>query len=53
MTGGKSEAFFHSGAKALTGVLAHGEHRVLPKQHHGSVAMASPSIVETLANFWR
>jgi pimeloyl-ACP methyl ester carboxylesterase len=53
MTGGKSETFFHSGARALTEVLAHGEHRVLPKQHHGSVAMASPSIVETLANFWR
>jgi pimeloyl-ACP methyl ester carboxylesterase len=53
MTGGKSEAFFHSGAEALAGVLAHAQHRVLPKQHHGSVAMASPPIVEALANFWR
>ena len=53
MTGGKSEAFFHSGAKALTEVLPDGEHRVLPKQHHGSVAIASSPIVQTLVNFWR
>jgi pimeloyl-ACP methyl ester carboxylesterase len=53
MTGGKSEAFFHSGAKALAGMLAHAEHRMIPRQHHGSVAMASQSIVETLVNFWK
>jgi pimeloyl-ACP methyl ester carboxylesterase len=53
ITGEKSEAFFHSGAKALAGALAHAEHRVLPRQHHGSVAMASSPIVDTLLNFWR
>ena len=53
LTGEKSEAFFHSGAKALAGALAHAEHRVLPRQHHGSVAMASQPIVEALADFWK
>jgi pimeloyl-ACP methyl ester carboxylesterase len=53
LTGQKSEAFFHSGAKALAAVLAQAEHRVLPRQHHGSVAMASQPIVEALVDFWK
>jgi pimeloyl-ACP methyl ester carboxylesterase len=53
LTGEKSEAFFHSGASALAGALAHAEHRVLPRQHHGSVAMASQPIVEALVDFWK
>ena len=51
-----SEAFTvinYSGAKALAGALAHAEHRVLPRQHHGSVAMASQPIVEALVDFWK
>ena len=30
LTGEKSEAFFHSGAKALAGALAHAEHACCP-----------------------
>ena len=44
LTGGKSEAFFHTGGDALAEVLPNAQHRILKDQHHGSVVM-SPSVV--------
>lgn len=51
MTGEKSEAFFHSGAKALAGMLANAEHHILKGQHHGSVVMAPKVIASELVEF--
>jgi pimeloyl-ACP methyl ester carboxylesterase len=51
LTGEKSEAHFHAGARSLTQLLQVGEHRVLKGQHHGSVAMGSRTIANALVEF--
>lgn len=51
LTGGKSEAYFHTGARSLAAVLRDAEHRVLDGQHHGSVVMAPKVIGAELARF--
>lgn len=53
LTGEKSEAFFHSGAKALARMLPKAEHRVLKGQHHGSVIMAPKTFVSQLVEFFK
>jgi pimeloyl-ACP methyl ester carboxylesterase len=52
-TGGKSEPFFHSGAKALAAQLPNAEHRALGGLHHGSAVMASKGLVDELTSFLR
>jgi pimeloyl-ACP methyl ester carboxylesterase len=44
LSGGKSEAFFHTAGDALAKVLPNTQHRILKDQHHGSVVM-SPNVV--------
>ena len=51
LTGEKSEAHFHAGARSLSEVLANAHHRVLKGQHHGSVAMGSKGVAEALVEF--
>jgi pimeloyl-ACP methyl ester carboxylesterase len=51
LTGGKSEAYFHTGARSLAAILRDAEHRVLEGQHHGSVAMGPKVIAAELAQF--
>jgi pimeloyl-ACP methyl ester carboxylesterase len=51
LTGEKSEAHFHAGARSLTQLLQVGAHRVLKGQHHGSVAMGSRTIANALVEF--
>ena len=47
ITGGESEAFFHSGAKALVNLLPNAQHRVLAGQNHAvSPAALAPVLVE-------
>jgi pimeloyl-ACP methyl ester carboxylesterase len=52
MTGGKSEAYFHAGARSLAAILRHAEHRVLDGQHHGSVVMGPKVIAGELRRFY-
>jgi pimeloyl-ACP methyl ester carboxylesterase len=52
LTGEKSEAFFHSGARALADMLPNAEHRILKGQHHGSVVMAPKAIASELVGFF-
>jgi hypothetical protein len=52
LTGGKSEAYFHTGAGSLAAILRDAEHRVLEGQHHGSVAMGPKVIAAELARFF-
>jgi pimeloyl-ACP methyl ester carboxylesterase len=52
LTGGKSEAYFHTGAGALAAQLGNATHRVLDGQHHGSVVMAPKVIAAELAGFF-
>ncbi|WP_067975250.1 alpha/beta fold hydrolase [Nocardiopsis trehalosi] len=51
LTGGKSPQGFHDAARALVGVLADAEHRVLPGLNHGAVAMAPRRLVPALTGF--
>jgi len=53
LTGEKSEAFFHNGARALAGMLPNAEHRILKGQHHGSVVMAPKAIASALVEFFK
>ncbi len=39
MDGGKSPAFMHSGAQALTNILPNAQHRHFPDQDHGVAEM--------------
>jgi pimeloyl-ACP methyl ester carboxylesterase len=52
MVGGKSETFFHNGAKALAGVLPNAQYRSLKDQDHGSVVMAPKAIAPVLVEFF-
>jgi pimeloyl-ACP methyl ester carboxylesterase len=50
ITGGESEAFFHSGAKALVGMLPNAQHRVLAGQNH---AVSPVALAPVLVEFFR
>lgn len=53
LTGGKSEAFFHKGAKALADFLPNTQHRILKDQHHGSVVTAPEVIASEIVEFFK
>jgi pimeloyl-ACP methyl ester carboxylesterase len=50
MDGGKSPAFMHSGAQALTDILPHAQHRRFPGQDHG---VAEEVLVPVLVQFFK
>lgn len=52
LVGSKSEAFFHTGAKALVGLIDHAHYRSLPGGHHGSVLMAPKEIAAEVVEFF-
>jgi hypothetical protein len=49
----KSEAFFHSGAKALARVLPHGRYRSLEGRNHAAVKIAPRAIAAAVSDFFR
>ena len=53
MVGGKSEAFFHNGAKALTDILPDAQYRVLEDKDHSAVIMAPKAIAAALVEFFK
>jgi pimeloyl-ACP methyl ester carboxylesterase len=52
MVGGKSEAFFHTGAKALTEMLPNAQYRSLEKRDHSAVLMAPKAIAAAVEQFF-
>jgi len=52
MVGGKSEAFFHSGAKALIDLLPNAQYRALEGRDHSAVVMASRAIADAVEEFF-
>ena len=52
MVGGKSEAFFHSGAKALIDLLPNAQYRALEGRDHSAVVMASRAIAGAVEEFF-
>jgi pimeloyl-ACP methyl ester carboxylesterase len=50
--GAKSEPFFHSGAKALTGRLPRVEYRSLDGLDHSSVLMAPEALAAAIRQFF-
>ncbi len=52
MAGSRSEAFFHSGAKALAGILPHAEYRVLEGGNHGSVLLGPKTLAAAVEQFF-
>ena len=53
LTGGKSEAFFHTGGDALAEVLPNAQHRILKDQHHGSVVMSPNVVASEITQFFK
>jgi pimeloyl-ACP methyl ester carboxylesterase len=53
LTGEKSEAFFHNGARTLAGILPQARHKILKGQHHGSVVTAPNVLANELLEFFR
>lgn len=53
MVGSKSEAFFHSGAKSLTGILPHAEYRQLEGGNHGSVLLSAGALANEIEQFFQ
>jgi len=53
LTGGKSEAFFHTGGDALAKVLPNAQHRILKDQHHGSVVMSPNVVASEITQFFK
>jgi pimeloyl-ACP methyl ester carboxylesterase len=51
MVGGKSEAFFHAGAKALAGLLPNAQYRSLEGRDHSAVMMAPKDIAAAVTGF--
>ena len=51
ITGEKSDAFFHTGARALIDVLPEANHIKLPKATHSAVVAAPKRLGEVIANF--
>jgi pimeloyl-ACP methyl ester carboxylesterase len=52
MVGGKSEAFFHTGAKALSDILPRAQYRTLEGQDHGAVQMAPNALAAAVEEFF-
>lgn len=52
MVGSRSEAFFHSGAKALARILPHAEYRVLGGGNHGSVLLGPGPLADQVEQFF-
>jgi pimeloyl-ACP methyl ester carboxylesterase len=52
VVGSKSEAFFHSGAKALTEILPNAQYRSLEGQSHSAVLMAPKAIADAMEQFF-
>ena len=52
MVGGKSEAFFHTGAKALVSLLLHAQYRSLEGRDHSAVLMAPQAIAAAMGEFF-
>ncbi|HLE28879.1 MAG TPA: alpha/beta fold hydrolase [Anaerolineales bacterium] len=52
VVGGKSEAFFHAGAKALAGLLPDAQYRALEGRDHSAVLMASKAIADAVEEFF-
>lgn len=51
LTGGKSEAFFHTAGDALAEVLPNAKHKILKDQHHGSAVMSPNVIASEMTQF--
>jgi pimeloyl-ACP methyl ester carboxylesterase len=51
LVGGKSPTFFHTGAKALTGLLPNAKYRALPGRNHSAVVMAPKDIAVAAVKF--
>jgi len=52
LVGGKSEVFFHNGAKALTTILPHSEYRALEGRDHSAVFLAPQAIAASVQQFF-
>jgi pimeloyl-ACP methyl ester carboxylesterase len=52
MVGGKSEPFFHAGAKALASVLPNAQYRSLDGRDHSAVMMAPKDIAAAIDGFF-
>jgi len=52
MVGSKSEDFFHTGAKALAGLLQNARYRVLAGCNHAAVMMATKKMAAELSGFF-
>ena len=52
MVGSKSEAFFHSGAKALTETLPAAQYRALEGRDHSAILMAPQAIADVVQEFF-
>ncbi len=52
MVGGKSEAFFHVGAKALVSILRKAQYRVLDGRDHSAVMMAPEAVANAVSGFF-
>lgn len=51
--GGRSEPFFHSGAKALTEILPHAEYRLLKGMNHGAVLLSSKALGQEVSEYFQ
>jgi pimeloyl-ACP methyl ester carboxylesterase len=51
MVGGRSEAFFHSGAKALVGILPNAQYRSLDGGSHGALLIAPKALAAAVEQF--
>jgi len=52
MVGGKSPAFFHSGAKALVELLPNAKYQSLPGRSHGAVMMQPKEVAFAVSDFF-
>lgn len=52
MVGGKSEAFFHTAAEALSNILPSAQYRSLEGRNHSAVLMAPRTIAEVMEEFF-
>jgi pimeloyl-ACP methyl ester carboxylesterase len=52
MVGSKSEAFFHTGARALTSLLQNAQYQSLEGRGHGAVLMAPKDIATAVSGFF-
>jgi pimeloyl-ACP methyl ester carboxylesterase len=50
--GSRSEVFFHSGAKALAGILPHADYRSLEGGNHGSLLLSPKAIAGAVEQFF-